>query len=56
VQLSASIWLSILAGVAVVLSVARLTYTKIRNSRLELGSVSTQWIVEHRSDSDIPSR
>jgi hypothetical protein len=50
--MSGAVWLAIAAGVMAIVVIVRLVRGKGAAPRLEVGSVSDQWVAEHRRDSD----
>jgi hypothetical protein len=45
--MSVAVWLTLAAGIATVLAVVRVFLAKSTARRLDVGSVSSQWIAEH---------
>jgi hypothetical protein len=46
-----AVWFAVIAGITTVLVVLRVVLAKSSARRLDVGSVSTQWITEHRVES-----
>ncbi len=46
--MSVAIWLAVAVGIATVLGIVRILRAKNDARRLDVGSVSTQWLTEHR--------
>jgi hypothetical protein len=51
-RMSGAFWLVIGAGIATVFAIVRVYRAKRTARRLDVGSVSNQWVVEHRVGSD----
>ena len=47
-QMSVTVWFAVAVGIATVLAVVRIVRAKRKARRLDLGSVSMQWIAEQR--------
>jgi hypothetical protein len=50
-RISGAIWLGVAVGIATVLAIVRVFRTKSSARRLDVGSVSGQWVAEHRVES-----
>jgi hypothetical protein len=50
--LSGALWLAVAAGIMTVVAIVWIVRTKSNAHSLDVGSVSTQWITEHRVGSD----
>ena len=55
-RMSGTLWLAIAAGIAAAIAVARMVRGRGSARRLEVGSVSDQWVAEHRRDSEPGNR
>jgi hypothetical protein len=46
--MSNAIWIAVAAGIVTVVAIVRVLRAKITACRLDVGSVSNQWVAEHR--------
>jgi hypothetical protein len=48
VPMSNAIWIAVAAGIVTAVATVRVLRAKTATSRLDVGSVSNQWVAEHR--------
>jgi hypothetical protein len=50
--MSGAVWLAVAVSIVTVVAIVWLVRTKTNARRLDVGSVSTQWVAEHRVGSE----
>jgi hypothetical protein len=50
--MSGAIWFAVVAGIATVVAIVRVSRTRTSLRRLDGGAVSNRWVAEHRVGSD----